>query len=1112
MKPGRLEVALLFVFALGGLAASAPASAEPAYFRYPDIDGDRIVVAAEGDLWIAPVAGGEARRITTSDGVETLPQFSPDGKWIAFTGQYDGNLDVYVIPSDGGQPRRLTWHPAADLVAGWTPDGKSVVFRNNGHTPHHNAELFAVPIEGGDPEKLPIGYAVRIDMDLKTGLWAFTRSTNENATWKRYRGGTAPDIWVGDPKKADFRKVTDFDGMDDYPMWHDGLIYFLSDMGGTVNIWSMNADGSGRKRLTDFHDWDARQPSMGPDGRIVFTLAADVHLFDPATGKEHKVDIDLPSDRVLTRVRYPDADQTVTSFDISPDGDRLAVVTRGEIFSVPVKDGVTLPVTRGSGARERDASFDPKGEKIVYVTDATHEDEIRSLDAWGRGAPTVVKKAGESGIDYAPLYSPDGKWVAYSDDALGLYIVPATGGSPRQVDRATRNEIRHFAWSPDSRWIAYAKVNQAQYGSIYVYDTKDSSIHTVTGPFTDDYGPSWDPDGRYLYFLSARAINPILGNQDWDNVEALRTRPYMILLRKDVKDPFADLAGLPPSKEDEKKDADKKDKKDKKKGEKDEGKKEEEAPTPVTIDFDGIADRVEELPVDRGNYFHIEATSKKVFYLSSPLKGFADQGGVFDEPGPDNSLISFDLEDKKDESLMDGVADFALAHKADKLGVWKGKGEFYVFDAGGKPADLSKARVALKNVVIDLDPREEWAQIFYEGWRKEREFFWDAGLGGLDWKGIRDRYATLLPRLANRSDLGDLMGEVIGELNNSHTYVFGGDPGVHVKHVSVGLLGADVQREGDVYKIVRIYHGDPADNVVAPLAAPGVNVTEGEYIVEVNHAPFEANRSFYSYFSDLAGKSVVLTVNDKPSSQGARDVVVVPAGDEHDVRYADWVRRNREYVAQKTGGKIGYIHISDMWRDGLIEFNTWFYPQLDKEGMVVDARWNGGGAVSQMIVERLARHVVSFDRARWTGVSTWPDRVLNGPFVVLTNEFAGSDGDIFPAAIQMEKLAPVIGMRTWGGVIGIGEGRPLVDGGMLTQPEYAWWDPQRGWGLENHGVDPDIVIDNLPQQVARGEDAQLDRAIQEVMRLHGEHPPLAPDFGPVRPRTRAAFAKEVTGP
>ncbi len=1083
--------------------------ASPAYYRYPDIHGNQIVFTAEADLWVVPDQGGVARRLTTHVGDEYFPQFSPDGKWIAFTGQYDGNSDVYVIPVEGGEPHRLTWHPATDQVVGWTPDGKDVIFRSQRSDPNNEWDLYEVPAQGGDPVMLPLGWAARIDIDPQTGMWAFNRKSTETFTWKRYRGGTASDIWVGDPAKADFKQVTDFDGTDAFPMWHGGMIYFLSDRGGTMNIWSMKPDGTGLKQHTDFKDFDARWPAMGDDGRIVYTLAADIYVFDPKDDSVRKVNVDLPSDRVLTRVRYPDPGSYISYFDLSPGGDRLAVTARGEIFSIPAKDGVTLPVSRGSGARESWASYGPEGKKILYVTDAGHEESIRTIDAWGRGEAKTVVPAGDHGWHFAPVLSPDGKWVAYGDETQTLYVVPASGGSPKKVDSARQGPIADYSWSPDGRWLAYDKALDNNYSSVYIYDTGDGSVHEVTGAMTNDYGPSWDPDGRYLYFLSTRAINPILGTQDWDNVEAKNTRPYLVLLRKDVKNPLAELEGMPASDDQDQgksgdKDKDKKDKKDDdKKGD------EKAAPAPVKIDFDGLEARVVELPVPRGNYNGISATSDDVFYVSNPIHGFAEQPGLFQESGPEGTLISFNLKKKEPKDFITGISGYSLAAKAGKIAIMKRPGEFYVVDAGSPPGDLSDAKVSMKDVVIDLDPREEWDQMYYEAWRHERDFFWDAGMGGLDWKGIRDRYAALLPRLATRSDLQDLIGQMIGELNNSHTYVFGGDPGVQVPHVSVGLLGADVQREGSAYKIVRIYHGDPADRVAAPLADPGVNVSEGDYILAVNHRAFTGDRPFLAYFEDMAGKNVVLTVNGKPTMDGSREVVVTPAGSEHDLRYSDWVRRNREYVARKTGGKIGYIHIPDMWKNGLIQFNTWFYPQLDTEGMIVDNRWNGGGAVSQMIVDRLRRHLDSFDRARHGALSTYPGKVLNGPFVVITNEFAGSDGDIFPAAVQMEKLAPVIGERSWGGVVGISGARTLVDNGFLTQPEFAWWQPQGGWTIENHGVDPDIVVQNLPQDLAKDEDAQLDRAIQEVMKLHQERPPVVPQFGPIPQRTRAAFQKEL---
>jgi len=1109
----------IFVCVLLALASGWVLGSTEGYLRYPDIQDDSVVFTAEDDLWLAPTSGGTARRLTIHVGREYFPKFSPDGELIAFTGQYDGNADVYVVAAAGGEPRRLTWHPSGDEVVGWTPDGKQIVFRSRRQEPHGSYEMFTIPATGGDPVKLPLGWVARLDIDPDSGRYAFNRTSRETRTWKRYRGGTATAIWVGRPDRGDYEQITAFDGMNAFPMWNDGRIYYLSDRGGTANLWSIDSDASDRKQHTDFGNWDARFPSMGTDGRVVFMLAGDIRIFDPADGSERKIDIQLPSDRVLTRVRYPDPSRYLTFFDLSPDGERLAVTVRGEIFSVPVKDGVTLPVTRGSGARESWGSFGPEGKRLLYVTDEAREEEIRSIDAWGRGEPEIVNSAATSGWHFPPVYSPDGKWIAYSDQTHTLYVISTEGGRPKTIDRSEQSEIRDYTWSPDSRWLAYAKNARTDYATVYIYDVKDGATHAVTGPDTDDYSPAWDPDGRYLFFLSGRTTNPLLGSRDLENINIRPTKPYLALLRSDVDNPFAHLAGMPPDDEDEEEGEDAEEKSDKKddKGDekkdgdkKENGKKGKEA-EPIEIEFDGLAERVVAFPVEGGQYFGLSATKTSVFWISVPMKGMADMPALFAEAGPDATLMTFSLDKKKAKTFMSGVSGYSLSVKADKLAVMKQRGQIFVVGAGAPPGDdLGESKVKLDGAVVELDPREEWEQIYYEGWRHMRDFYWDEGLGGVDWKAIRDQYASLLPRLATRDDLRDLMGEVIGELSTSHTYVFGGDRGFSVPRVTTGLLGADLVREGDAFRVDRVYRGSPADGVRSPLAEPGVNVREGHYVLAVNHLPLRAERPFYASLEGLGGKEVLLTVNDKPTLDGARDVVVRTLRGENQVRYSDWVRRNREYVAEKTDGKIGYVHIPNMMGEGLIAFNTWFYPQLDKEGMVVDTRWNGGGFVSQMILERFRRHLVSFDRARGGGISTYPYRVLNGPFVVLTNEFAGSDGDIFPAAVQLEELAPVIGVRSWGGVVGIRGDKRLVDGGFLTQPEFAWWDPVQGWDLENRGVEPDIEVQNLPQELARGVDSQLERAITEVMALHGQRPPIKPDFGPARPRGREAYIEELT--
>ncbi|MCU0223669.1 MAG: PDZ domain-containing protein [Acidobacteria bacterium] len=1127
MRSGsRLSPALVVLLALlagpalpAAAAADPPAGPAPGYLRYPDIHGGLVVFSAEADLWLTSDAGGPSRRLSTHPGNEYFPTFSPDGKLIAFTGEYDGNRDVYVVAVSGGEPRRLTWHPMPDEVVGWLPDGSAIVIRSPRAFGPGGWELFTVPL-AGDPSgnevtKLPLGWAARLDIDPATGAYAFNRISNEFRTWKRYRGGTAQDLWVGDPKAADFRRVTQENVTEAFPMWSGGRLWFLSDKGGTANLWSMKPDGSDRKQHTDLGVWDARWPAMGPDGRIVFMLAGDIALFDPKSGTVKKLPIELPSDRTLTRVRYPDAGRFVTWYDLAPDGSRVAIVARGEIVSVPVKEGVTLPVTRGSGARENWATFDAKGEQILFVSDAAREEEIRSIDAWGRSEATIVKPAGKNGWHFPPRLSPDGKWIAWADQTNALFVMPRAGGAPVQVDRSPQAEIRDYAWSPDGRWLAYSRVAANNYSSVLIYDTQSANSVPVTGPHTFDYSPAWDPEGRFLYFLSDRFTNPILGTREWNNVEARNTKLYMVLLRPDVENPLAPNAGLPPkpdgkdgkdgkAKDDEKKGG-KKD--DAKAGGKDgKGEKDDEI-KPVEIELAGLSGRIIELPVGPGPYGGLSATKGKVFWIAAPLKGMAEQPPLFGDAPPENVLMAFDLEEKKAEPFVEGISDYVLSAKAGKIALRKQPGEIFVVGADAPPGPkLAEARLKLNDVVLELDPREEWAQIYYESWRNMRDFFWDAGMSGLDWAAIRDQYATLLPRLATRDDLRDLIGETIGELNTSHTYVWGGDPGVQIKRVPVGLLGADLVREGEAYKVVRIYRGDPADNVRSPLLDAGVGVKEGDFILAVNHQPFPKDRPWYAALEGLADKPVVLTVNSRPAKDGARDVVVKPLGDEEKLRYADWVRTNREYVATKTNGTIGYVHMPDMWTDGLVAFNTWFYPQLDKQGMVVDVRWNGGGAISQMVVDRLERQLISWDRQRAGGLSTYPQAVLNGPFVVLTNEFAGSDGDIFPMAIQLRKLAPVIGMRSWGGVVGIRGDKRTVDGGTVTHPEFAWWDTRQGWGLENRGVVPDIELQNTPQDLARGVDAQLDRAIAEVLQLQAERPPQKPAFGPPADKSRKGYA------
>lgn len=1073
------------------LLLALSALAHTGYLRTPDLHGEDIVFVAEGDLWLVSAAGGSARHLTSVVGDEWMPRFSPDGKWIAFNGNYDGNTEVYVIPAAGGEPRRLTWHPGADGVVGWSADGKEVIFRASHEAPTRASYLFAVPVAGGDPRQLPLGWAAWLDIEPGSGRYAFTRTSRESATWKRYRGGTAADIWVGDPARADYRQVTDFTGADAFPMWHGGRVYFLSDQGGTANLWSIAADGSDRKAHSAHREWDARFPAMGPDGRIVYMLAGDLRIFDPKSGEDRAVAVDLPGERVVTRARYAYGPDNLQTFDLSPDGERVLLTVRGELWSLPVKPGPALPLSQSSGARESWGAFSHDGKRVFYLSDRSGEEALESADAWGRGELRTVKPAGASGWHFPPVLSPDGSQVAWSDQTQTLWAAPAAGGAPIKVDHSDQAEIREYVWSPDGRWLAYVRTERTDYSGVWIWDRSTMKSTRVSSPFVHEHSPAWDPDGRYLWLVTERDTNPIMGRKDMTYVSAEMGRPAAVLLRKDVEDPTAALAGLPKPGEEAKKDKKKKDA------------EEEEEKEPVRIDLDGLADRVVVLPVPATEIWGVGATAGRVLYARARLVGMSRW-----EDGK-SELWAWDLEKRKEELVFGGLDSWVLAPGAGKAAVRR-DGAIHVIDVGAPvdEATLGESRIRTEDIAISVNPAEEWRQIYLEAWRHMRDFYWEPAMAGVDWKKERDRYAALLPRLATRQDLEDLIGEVIGELATSHTYVGGGDPGVAARHTAMGVVGAETVREGAAFRITKIYRGDPADNAQNPLLAPAAGIAEGDYILAVNHRPFAADRPFTAAWIETAGKPVVVSVNRRPSPEGAREVVVVPLADDKALRYHDWVRRNREYVAQKTGGEVGYLHVPDMGVGGLTEFDTWFYPQLDKAALVVDVRWNGGGFVSQMLVERLQREVLQYFFARGGGRWTWPDRTLNGPFVVLTNEFAGSDGDIFPTAIQNAGLAPVIGMRSWGGVIGIRGDKPMVDGGFTSQPEYASWYPKTGWTVENHGVDPDIVVQNLPQELARGVDSQLDRAIAEVQALRKSQPPVPSQPGPPPTKTREDFRKQ----
>jgi tricorn protease len=1074
------------VWLCAALAASAlcalvsAGAAQEGYLRFPDIHGNSIVFSCEGDLWTVPARGGTASRLTTAEGMEILPKFAPDGRYIAFTGEIDkcGN-DAYLIPAGGGEIKRLTYHPYSEWVMGWSEDGSKVIFRSVRYVPHLYYRLFEVPVEGGFPELIPIGGEVSLYSFAPDGRRvAFNRFSREWRTWKRYVGGRAQDIWVGDLETSEYEKVTDFEGTDAFPMWVGDRIYFVSDRSNTVNIFSMRPDGSDVTQHTFHDEYDIRWPSIGED-RIVYQNGADIWVYDIATGDHSKIPIYVPSDRLETRGRYVDAAAHLTDFDLSPKGRRVVFCSRGNLAVAPVEEGrfVMLPST--SAVRERSPRWSPDGKSISYVSDATGEEEIY-LTAWdGMSEPEQLTE-GTANWKYPPVWSPDGKKLAYSDGRLGIYIVDRDTGRVTRADGSDYWEITDYSWSPDSRYLAYSKYENWSFESIFIYDADRSRVIRVTDATTDDHEPVWDPDGEYLYFLSDRTIRPMMSQRDFQTSLDKMTKPYLVILKAGEKSPF--FTTEPEEREGEPEGGDG-------------GDEEEGEGVTVKIDFEGLAARVVEFPVEAGHYFNLSAVSGKVLYLSGPSLDVSEDEDERTDSAV-NDLVVFDMEEEEAKTTVSGINTYRLSADGSKL-CYRREGSFALIDAGAESGPNDQA-VDLSPWKLRVDPVAEWKQIFNEGWRLQRDFYWAPDMAKVDWEGVKERYSGLLPRVATRADLNDLIGEMIAELSTSHTYIWGGDQS-RPRRIQVGLLGADIAPDRGYYRITKIYPSEPwRPGATSPLTLSHAGIGEGEYVIAVNGLEVPASDNFYAHFVNLAGTEVILTVNDRPSRAGARDVMVGTLGtrEEDAVRYVDWVRSNREYVDEATGGRVGYIHLPDMGTSGMTEFWRTFYPQLEKPGIIVDARYNGGGFVSQLVIEKLSVNLLAFGQARRGKPYKYPDEAVHAHRVLLTNQSAGSDGDIIVRAFKLAELGPVIGMRTWGGVVGIRSDKPFVDGGMMTIPEFAWWEPEGGWTIENRGAEPDIEVENMPGQILRGRDQQLERAVDVILEMLEQDPKEMPELPP----------------
>ncbi|WP_207632741.1 S41 family peptidase [Foetidibacter luteolus] len=1053
---------------LAVLIAAAPATAQEArLMRFPAIYNNQVVFSYAGDLFTVDKNGGMARKLTSDIGYEMFSRFSPDGKNLAFTGQYDGNTEVFVMPAGGGAPKRVTYTATLgrdniadrmgpnNIVMTWQ-DNEHIIYRSRKKTfDDFVGSLFVANVNGGLSEELPLPNGGFCSFSPDKKKMAYNRIFREFRTWKYYRGGMADDIWIYDFNSKQTINITNNPAQDIQPMWFGDKIYFLSDRDRTMNLFCYDVTTRQTKKVTNYTDYDIKFPSLG-NNAIVFERAGYLYTVDLPSEQIKQVNISIASDNIYGRTEWIDASKFIQGASIGPDGKRLVMTGRGDIFTLPAENGITRNLSQTNGVHERDAAWSPDGKYIAFISDSTGEDEIYIQSPDGASKPIQITSTGDV-YKYALTWSPDSKKILWSDRRPRLRYVDIDSKKITEVDTSNINELRDFSWSPDSKWITYSKQERGTKGKIYLYSLASARKTPVTDGWYDVFNPVFSNDGKYLYLASNRNFNPTFSNTDFQIAYLNMAKLYLITLAKETTNPFApENDEVAVKKADTAKDDDKKET----------GKPGGNAVKDIKVDLEGITQRIVAIPVEASNYFALSpGENNRLYYLK--VKDGEDQP----------QLSVYDLEKKKETNL--GASDgFELSADFKKM-VIKVKSNYYVIDAPTAKPELEK-EVDLGDMKLWVDKKAEWKQIFDESWRQMRDFFYAPNMHGVNWKAMHDKYAVLVPYVNQRADLTYLIGEMIGELSVGHSYTGGGDQ-PKPERIPLGLLGAKLSRDASgYYRIDNILEGaNYNEELRSPLTEVGVNVNKGDYIISVNGKPANTLTDVYAALVNTAGKEVELVVNSKPSPTGARKTIVVPVADESKLYYYNWVQHNIRYVDSVSGGKIGYLHIPDMGLEGLNEFMKYFYPQLNKKALIIDDRGNGGGFVSPLVTERLNRQLVYYEFAR-NALGTPDPEGHYGPKVLLVNEYSASDGDIFPYRFRTYKLGKIIGKRSWGGVVGIRNSLPFVDGGFLNRPEFAPY-LANGFVIEGHGVDPDIVVDNDPAKEYAGVDEQLNRAISELL-------------------------------
>jgi tricorn protease len=1105
----RLRTAAYLIFMMLCSAGTAFSQGERSLLlRTPTVSQNQMAFGYAGSLWVVSRDGGEAKRLTIG-GHERNPVFSPDGALVAFTGEYDGNPDVYVVSASGGVPRRLTFHPGADAVVGWTPDGKRVLFRSSRAAFAFGVvQLFTVPVEGGLPTAVPLARAFEGSFSTDGSRIAYEPTLQWQQAWKRYRGGQTKAIWIANLADSSIEATIPRDNSNDFnPMWVGDTIYFLSDRNGPVTLFVYDINARQVKQVVMNGGLDIKSASAGP-GAIAYEQFGLLHLLDLKSGSDRAMNIQIAADLQEVRPHFQKIEpKRIQSAGISPAGVRAVLAARGEILTAPAEKGDIRNLSRTTDVVERDPAWSPDGKSIAYLSDESGEYALHVRDQNGMGEVRKIDLGSPPTFYYSPTWSPDSKKIAYTDKRLNVWYVDLAKKTPVRIDTDTyAGPFRGLnpTWSPDSRWIAYTKQLRNHLHAVFAYSLEQGKSHQLTDGMSDALHAAFDKEGKYLYFTASTNTALSTGWLDMTSLQHPVTRSvYVMVLKKDLPSPLA-----PESDEEKSKDADKtvkeaqtdKDKDKDKDKNKDKVGEKEEKPVVVDIDLENIGQRILALPIPARNYVGLYAGKTGVLYL---VEGPAVDPIEFEDGGPTSNVHKFDLKTRKTEVILDGITSFDLSFNGEKM-LYAKQGQWSIVPsekASGAPLQPGQGGpLKLDQLEVYVDPPAEWKHMYYQVWRDERDFLYDPGLHGLDLETVRKKYEPYLARVSSRDDLNYLFEEMLGEITVGHMFVGGGDI-PEPKRVKGGLLGADYTLEDGRYRFRRIYSGENWNpRLQAPLTQPGVNVRIGEYLLAVNGRDVRATIDISSFFEGTAGKQVLLRVGPNPDGSASREVTVVPIEDELALRNYAWIEDNRRKVDEMTGGRVAYVYLPDTYAGGYTNFNRYYFAQVGKEAAIIDERYNGGGAVADYIIDYLRRPLLSYWSMREGADITTPIEAIFGPKVMIINEMAGSGGDALPWMFRKTGIGPLVGKRTWGGLVGhYTNPVDLLDGGFAGTPNLAFYNPTGAWDVENHGVPPDFEVEYDPKAVRQGHDPQLEKAVEVIMDLLRKNPPPPPPRHPPYP-------------